>query len=203
MTRKKSAWLSALTVALILLSSAGPWSLASIPSGPTEPVVVRLYVRDKEHLDPVAGELDIWEAHPEELYVVAAVNPAEYQWLQSLGYRLEIDAEKTELLGIRAPLDPRFHYFDDYYTNPNGNYMVDFLQDTNANYPDLTELIDIGDAWLGAVGGGYNRDLWVLRITTRIRPTAPSKTSRPFTCSAASTPARWLSPSSSSATSSI
>ncbi len=165
MMRKRSAWLSALTVALILLSSAGPWSLASTPSGPTEPVVVRLYVRDKQHLDAVAGSLDIWEAHPEGLYVVAAVRPAEYQWLQSLGYRLEIDAEKTELLGIRAPLDPRFHYFDDYYTNPNGNYMVDFLQGTNAAYPDLTELIDIGNAWLGAVGGGYNRDMWVLRIT--------------------------------------
>jgi hypothetical protein len=76
MTRKKSAWLSALTVALILLSSAGPWSLASTPSGPTEPVVVRLYVRDKDHLDAVVGSLDIWEAHPEESYVVAAVRSA-------------------------------------------------------------------------------------------------------------------------------
>jgi carboxypeptidase T len=165
MTRNKSSWLSALILALILLSLAGPWSLASTPSGLTEPVVVRLYVRDREHLDAVAGSLDIWEAHPEERYVVAAVKPAEYQWLESLGYRMEIDAERTELLGIRAPLDPRFHYFDDNYFNPNDLYLVDFLQNTNASYPDLTELIDIGDAWEGSVGGGYNRDIWVLRIT--------------------------------------
>jgi carboxypeptidase T len=156
------------TLALLttsLWATGSPVSAQDPAPAAAEPVVVRLYVRDKEHLDAVAGELDIWETHPEESYVVAAVKPAEYQWLQGLGYRLEIDAEKTELLGIRAPLDPRFHYFDDYYTNPNGNYMVDFLQNTNAAYSDLTDLIDIGNAWLGEVGGDYNRDIWVLRIT--------------------------------------
>jgi len=131
---------------------------------PTEPVVVRLYVKDKEHLDAVAGELDIWETHPKEKYVVAAVTPSQYTWLESLGYQLEIDTGKTDVLGIQAVLDPRFYYFDDYYSNTNGLYVVDFLQDVNDNYPTLTELMDIGDAW-EASQGGYHRDLWVLRIT--------------------------------------
>ena len=132
---------------------------------PDASVVVRLYVRDRDHLNAVAGELDLWEAHPEDKYVVAAITPAQYRWLESLGYRLEVDAEKTAPLEIKAALDPRYYYFDDYYTNANGLYVVDFLQDVNAAYPDLTELVDIGYAWMAYQPGEYDRDLWVLRIT--------------------------------------
>ncbi len=165
MAQKKTKWLSALIVALILASLGGPWSLADTPSSaPTERAVVRFYFQDQEQLNAVAGELDIWEVHLEEGYAVALVQPAEYQWLQDLGYRLEIDAEKTALLGIEAPLDPRFHYFDDFFPNANNLYVVNFLQDTEAAYPTLTELVDIGDAWQ-ASHGGHHRDMWVLRIT--------------------------------------
>jgi PKD repeat protein len=156
-----------LLLTLALLISAGTAVGRGTPAQPAagdEPVVVRLYFHDREHLNAVAGELDIWEVHPAGLYVVVAVKPAEYQWLEEMGYRLEIDAEKTALLGIEAPLDPRFHYFDDYFYNSNDRYMVDFMQDTNAAYPDLTELVDIGNAWEGD-HGGYDRDMWVLRIT--------------------------------------
>ncbi|MBN1136278.1 MAG: PKD domain-containing protein, partial [Anaerolineae bacterium] len=105
-----------------------------------------------------------WEVHYDLGYAVAAVDPAQYQWLESLGYRLQIDPEKTALLGIHAPLDQRFYYFDADYTNPLGRYMVNFLQDTATSYGDITEVIDIGDAWQ-AEHGGYHRDIWVLRIT--------------------------------------
>jgi carboxypeptidase T len=165
MTHRRFTWLSALAAVLILASLAAPGSLAgATPAKIDEAAVVRLYYTDRAHLDAVAGELDIWEVHSDEGYVVAAVQPATYQWLQGLGYRLEIDAEKTALLGIQAPLDPRFYYFDDYYSNSNGLYIVNFLQDTNTAYPNLTELYDIGNAW-AADNGGYHRDMWVLRIT--------------------------------------
>jgi len=158
-------WLLSLMVAVALIGLVGPWSLADTPPvGPVEPVVVRLYFQDQAHLNAVAGELDIWEVHPQDHYAVVALQPAEYQWLRGLGYRLETDAEKTSLLGIEAPLDPRFHYFDNYFSNSNNLYIVNFLQDTAAAYPGLTELYDIGDAW-EADHGGHPRDMWVLRIT--------------------------------------
>jgi len=135
------------------------------PPPANAPIVVRLHVRDRDHLNVVAGELDIWEAHPEDRYVVAAVTPAQYQWLEGLGYRLELDAEQTGLMEFQAALDPRFYYFDDYLTNPNGLYVVDFLQEINAAFPDLAELIDIGDAWRASQAGEHDRDIWVLRIT--------------------------------------
>jgi len=121
MAHNKLAWLSALIAALILVSTASPLTLAKNPSPPsgelTEQVVVRLYVRDLDHLNAVAGQLDIWESHPDDLYVIAAVRPAQLHWLQDLGYRVEIDPEKTALLGPDAPLDPRYYYFDDHYAN--------------------------------------------------------------------------------------
>lgn len=126
--------------------------------------VVRLYFNDRAHLDAVAGSLDIWEVNQKENYVIAALSSLAYERLQAQGYRLEIDAEKTSMQAPNAPLDPRFYYFDSDYNNPNGLYMVDFLQNTANAYPGLTELIDIGDGWQG-LNGGYNRDLWVLRIS--------------------------------------
>ena len=168
MAHRKVLWLSALIAALILASTASPMTLAKNPSPPSEelaePVVVRLYVRDVDHLNAVAGKLDIWESHPDDLYVVAYVRPAQLQWLQGLGYRVEIDAEKTALLAPEAPLDPRYYYFDDDYTNSNDRYMVDFMEDTNAAYPDIVEMLDVGDAWQG-LHGLYLRDIWVMRIT--------------------------------------
>jgi uncharacterized repeat protein (TIGR01451 family) len=166
-------------VLTLLLSTLGvkstSWSVGdtySLPAPtdavqrpPTSPVVVRLYVQDKAHLDAVAGRLDIWESHPDEKYVVAAVQPAQYQWLQGLGYSMEIDAVKTaRLQAPMAALDPRFYYYDDNFTNPNGLYIVDFLQDTDATFSDIVQLNDIGDAWQG-LHGEYHRDIWVLRIT--------------------------------------
>ena len=138
-----------------------PAVLAQAPAGPA---AVRLYVKDRTELDPVAGALDIWEVHYDKGYAVVAVDPDQYRWLSSLGYRMAIDAGKTALLGIHAPLDSRFYYFDDYYLNPLGRYMVDFMQDTAAAYPSLVEMIDIGDAWQ-ASHGGHHRDMWVVRIT--------------------------------------
>ncbi len=140
---------------------------AAVAPQPTEPVVVRIHVRDTEHLNAVAGELDIWETHPNELYVVARVTPEQHQWLEGLGYRLEIDGDKTADIRAAAigPLDPRFHYFDDYLTNANGLYIKDTLQSINVAHPDLTELIDIGDAWLANQQDEHHRDIWVMRIT--------------------------------------
>jgi PKD repeat protein len=154
-----------LTLALLVGSGALAAQAFSPPPPADAPSIVRLYVRDRDHLNEVAGELDIWETHPTEKYVVAAVTPAQYRWLESLGYQLEIDAEKTSLLGIQAALDPRFYYFDDHLANSNGLYVVDFLQEINAAYPNLTELIDIGDAWMAGQPDEHDRDIWVLRIT--------------------------------------
>lgn len=144
---------------------------AAISLGNGRWIVIRLYYDSQERLNAVAGELDIWEVHRDEGYVIAMVPPAQRDWLVSLNYRVEVDEEKTALVQAPlAPLDPRYHYFDSDYENPNGLYVYNanspygVLQNINNAYPDLTELIDIGDAWEGT-HGGHNRDMWVMRIT--------------------------------------
>lgn len=128
-------------------------------------LVVRFYFADRAALDAVAGELDIWEVHHDLGYALAAVSPDQADWLRTLGYPVEIDQQKTaQLLAPTAPLDPRYYYFDPDYPNPNGNYMVEFMQTISNTYPSLVEMIDIGNAWQGE-HGGYLRDIWVLRIT--------------------------------------
>lgn len=140
---------------------ARPIDPPEVQKAGAEPVVIQLYVRDKAHLDAVAGNLDIWETHQEEGYVVAAVTVQQQRWLENLGYATVVDTFKTaQLQGDRAALDGRFYYFDQMsYTNPNRRYVVSFLQTMNSTYPALTELYDIGNAWQNA------RDILVLRIT--------------------------------------
>ena len=136
----------------------------------SQEVVIRFFYDTQEQLNAVASQLDIWEVHPSGIepssgYAVAAVFPAQQAWLDVLGYRLEIDQKKTdELQAPSAVLDPRYYYFDDFNNNSYSRYIVDFMQEMSATYPALTELIDIGDAWL-ASHSGYHRDMWVLRIT--------------------------------------
>jgi len=166
-----------LAVGLILdqnhktIASDQPSTDISLGVEKSQEVVIRIYYNSQEQLNAVAGELDIWEVHqlpgvgPGSGYVVAAVIPAQQDWLEVQGYRVEIDQEKTIDLQIpTAVLDPRYYYYDNFVNNPNDLYMVNFLQATNITYPDITELLDIGDAWL-ANHNDYHRDMWVLRIT--------------------------------------
>jgi PKD repeat protein len=77
-----------------------------------------------------------------------------------------VDQEHTALLHASlALLDPRYYYFDNFVLNENHFYMVDFMQGISNTYPNISELIDIGNAWQ-ADHGGHIRDMWVMRITS-------------------------------------
>lgn len=138
----------------------------------SQEVVIRFYYDSQEQLNSVSGEVDIWEVHQlpgigsNYGYAIAAVYPAQKDWLEVLGYRVEVDPEKTaELQSPTEVLDERYYYFDSYNNYGNNRFMVNFLQDMNSIYPALVELIDIGDAWLSSQPVGYHRDMWVLRIS--------------------------------------
>jgi carboxypeptidase T len=155
----------------IIVASDQPPTDISLGIDKSQELVVRLYYDSQPQLDDVAGQLDIWEVHPlpglgsGSGYAIAAVNPAQKDWLEVLGYRVEIDTEKTAV--VQSPiavLDQRYFYFDSFNTNSMDRYMLDFIEATNIAYPALTELLDIGDAWL-ASNAGYARDMWVLRIS--------------------------------------
>ncbi len=163
---------NAVLVIQILLIGAGavspslsPWAALASPAADHGWRVARVYVEDRQHLDAVAGELDIWEVHRREGYVLAALTPEQERWLRGLGYRVVPDAGTTAALEAAAALDPRYYYFDQQHPNAEDRHVVDLLQEINGRYPDLTELIDVGDAWMADQPGEPHRDLWVLRVT--------------------------------------
>jgi carboxypeptidase T len=155
----------------LTIASDQPTTDISLGVEKSQELVINLYYDTQEQLNAVAGQLDIWEVHPlpgtspGSGFAVAAVIPAQKDWLELQGYMVEVDQVKTaQLQAPNAALDPRYYYFDAFNPNSNNLYMVNFLQDMNSSYPNLTELVDIGDAWLG-MHGGYHRDELVLRIT--------------------------------------
>lgn len=153
------------------IASDQPSTDVSLGVEKNQEIVVQLYFDNLKQLNTVASELDIWEVHPTPWmgqsagYALAAVYPAQKDWLAELGYRVEVDQKHTVLLQTPlAELDPRYYYFDDNNPNPNDLYIVSFLHDINTAFPDKTELFDIGDAWR-TNHGGPARDMWVLRIS--------------------------------------
>ncbi len=150
-----------------LLAGLVPASLGAqeaTPEGTSSPLVVRFYYASRAELDAIAGSYDIWEVNQDQGYAIVELSREEYESLQAQGARLEVDLIKTAEAGINAPLDPQFYYYDDYYANSYSRYWVNFLQTTNTAYPNITELIDVGDAW-GGLHGQHARQMWVLRIS--------------------------------------
>ena len=178
-------------VILILVVLLVPATTAAAAAGPVGPggsggrVVARITFESQHHLNAVAGELDIWEIHPEDGYVVAALSRPQWEWLTDLGYGVEPDAGRTAAQAVQGLLDPRFYYFDDQVTNANGRYVVDVLREIEAAYPDLSELIDVGDAWMADQPGEPHRDLWVLRVTREDAAHGPIEEKPGFFLSAA------------------
>ncbi len=151
----------------VLLAGLLPGTLGAqdtLPGSDTARRVVRVdYGGAQGSLDSLAGRLDVWEVDRAAGTLVALVTPQEETALRAEGYGLEVLRVLEE--GIEAPLDPRYYYYDNFYSNSYDRYVVDFLQAVNSAYPDIVELIDIGDAWMAGQPGEHHRDLWVLRIT--------------------------------------
>ena len=157
--------LTVLLAPVMVAPGAGGLAAADEARGGPGVVLARINVRDRNHLDAVAGELDIWTARPEQGYVIAAISGAERAWLNGLGYEVQVLEVRTAGLQTTEALDPRYYYFDDQVPNAYGRYVVDFLEDLEAAHPEITELTDIGDAWMAGQPGYPDRDLWLMRVT--------------------------------------
>lgn len=139
-----------LLATLFLLTTS---SFAQTPSSISEPKVVRIFYENRNQLNFLSLKgFDLFEAATNE-YVEALVTSFQYQYLLNRGFRIEVlPGEFT----INAPFDPSC-----YTTYQN---LVMKLQNVNGQYPNLTELIDVGDSW-EKTQGGSDRDLWVMRLT--------------------------------------
>ena len=163
------------TLILVLFINSGNLTSAqstSVPSdhenSPRQPIVAQIYFNRIDHLNALANSLDIWEVDREAGFIIALLSTAQFASLKQAGYRIVIDQTKTDFLN--QPVSPlpgqETTSIPGYpcYRTVEENYSS--LQDIAANYPNLAELIDIGDSWDKITEGGpVGYDIYALRLT--------------------------------------
>lgn len=145
-------------------------------SAQEQPLVVRVYFADRADLGNLTGELDVWEVHHGQKFVVALVYPTQYEALLALGYRVEIDEGRTASLAHprRAPEQTAgipgyacYRTIDETYAD---------LSLLAANHPTLAQWVDIGDSYDKVTpGGSGGYDLQALVLTNRNRSVPKAK----------------------------
>ena len=147
----------------VLAQSQSPQD-AAVPAG-VEFAVVRAYFHDRKQVERFVRERSPWSVDYRKGYLVVDVDAAGYQRLIELGFRIEIDRERTALYGTPPRKLPGqvngIPGFACYRTVEETYATAQGLADA---HPDLATWIDIGDSWDKTAGdGGY--DLMVLKLT--------------------------------------
>lgn len=136
------------------------------------PHVVRIYFDSTEQLAQLTANVDVWEVQHQRGYVVALVTATQSARLTSLGYRLEIDEERSARVyqlqpTLRAaqsgvPNYPCYRTIVETYTD---------LAALAAQHPDLARWIDVGDSWdKVTMGEPEGHDIYTLVLTNRAQP---------------------------------
>jgi carboxypeptidase T len=146
-------------------------TLANQPA-PSKPVVARIYYPDQSSLDHLASQVDIWEVHPDQGYILALLSPEKHAALIQAGYRLEIDSART--IQVNQPLQslpgqtngipnfPCYRTIDETYAS---------LSALAANHPNLATWTSIGNSWDKVNSGGPpGYSIFALVITNQAIP---------------------------------
>jgi carboxypeptidase T len=171
----KVRWIHVLLVLVVFsggFSSALGRDLSSavLPVGQpfADYVVARVNYQTRTNLEQLAVFLDIWEVNQAQGYLVALLSPSNYALLEQSGYALIIDQAQTALLKQQLEALPgqspdTIPGYPCYRTVEETYATITSLAE---DYPQLAELIDIGDSWEKVTPDspiGY--DIYALRLT--------------------------------------
>lgn len=135
---------------------------------PTGQVVARVYFDRRNDLENLAVFIDIWEVNQADGYLLALLSAHQYAQLEQSGYTIIIDQEQTDWLyqqfsdlsGQSAESIPNYPC----YRTVEETYAT--LTSLAVDYPQLAELIDIGDSWEKVTPDGLlGYDIYALRLT--------------------------------------
>jgi len=162
-----------LTLLLLALLPAGafahPLNAGDLPE---TSFVARITFHGQAQLTTLTTALDVWEVHPQQGYLLAAITPEQAADLQQRGYALQMDTAKTALLNhppeeipyqtSGIPGYPCYRTVEETYTS---------LSTLAAAHPDLAQWIDIGDSWEKTQpGGNAGYDIQALVLTNQNIP---------------------------------
>lgn len=155
------------------VSGADATSPSTPPPAAAEPIVVaRVDFPDRETLAALAARLDLWEAHPEKGYLVAALQLKELEALRRAGHRVEVLPDLTTR--YNQPLAPGVAQAAGIPGYPCYRTVAETFADMArlaTAYPSLVRWVDIGDSWDKVKPGGpAGHDLVVLVLSNQQRP---------------------------------
>ncbi len=141
------------------------------------PWVVRAYYSNPQLLYDLAAWHEPWEVTPPdhtesgEGYAVLDVTQAEYERLQNMGFRVEVDGELTAKL--RQPnqrLPGQVAGIPGYPCYRTVEETFATAEAIVADYPNLATWKDIGDSWEKTQDEDKGYDMMVLRLTQSLVP---------------------------------
>jgi len=162
---------------LLFLLGTLTHALAMDPPSRQGPVVAQIFFPDQETLNRLARELDIWEVDHEAGRLLALLHPDQQVALLRAGYRMEIDEQRTAMLGrpLRASADqatgipgyPCYRTVEETYAS---------MAELAHNHPGLASWVDIGDSWDKITPGGPDGyDIYALVLTNENRSAPKAK----------------------------
>ena len=156
---KHSVFIAFLAGLLMLI----PHSMAANPSIPAfsretaaiTNIVTQVYFSDRDDLNCLAGNLDIWEVNHKDGYLTAALRPDQYADLTLRGYRIEIDKTKSALYEKPSKAFPeQISGIPGYPCYRTVEETFSTMQALESEYPNLVSMVDVGDSWEKIVSGG-------------------------------------------------
>lgn len=137
----------------------------------SEPIVARVYFNSDADLVRLAGELDIWEVDRAQGYVVAQLHPDQYLTLPTVGYRFEVDEDKTARLNRPLEFLPgQIKGIPGYPCYRTVEETFAAAEAIVAAHPDLATWVDVGDSWEKTQNPDNGYDMRVLRLTHSAMP---------------------------------
>ncbi|MFT5196288.1 MAG: carboxypeptidase T [Candidatus Promineifilaceae bacterium] len=143
---KRFSWI----IAIIVLSLTAVTLVAQVMPGTAMAVrteqdlfIVRVGWKDREQLNHLVSTYDVWQVIPAEKTALIAADSAMIAFLKDNGWRVTADPVQTAFhLGVLQ--ERSAETFLGGYKN-NAEILAE-LQSLNAQFPNLTELVDYGDS---------------------------------------------------------
>jgi hypothetical protein len=136
------------------------------------PWVVRAYYADRQMVNELAAWREPWEVHHDQGYLIVDVTRTEFDRLQELDFRLELDERLT--MALRQPsrlLPEQASGIPGYPCYRTVEETFSAVEAIVAQHPELAVSIDIGDTWEKTTpGGNAGDDMMVLRLTNSTIP---------------------------------
>lgn len=133
----------------VLPEESGPW-------------VVRVWYSDRASLTRLTSQRAPWAVQHSEGYVVVQIDDrADYQQLLDDGFKVQVDADLSQLLRNPGALRS-IPGFACYRTVEETHADLNQLA---IDFPNLAQVIDIGDSWEKVQDAGAGYDLLLLKLT--------------------------------------